>query len=657
MEDTDKIKEQIQAANQLLDEKNFSEAAKACEAIVVSGTETTEVNLALAELQYRLGKYDAAAKAYQAILDSGTTTAEVRRGLGKSLYRLWRYGEAIAEFKEAIKIDPDPDTYSYLGETFYQLRRFREAIENYEKAGALFLAQAEQAIAAANQCVSEEKKKEAKQKLADAQEAYGEYADSCIDIGYCYLCLRDYDKAKESLICAIQKAGQYPLAYHAVASVFWTQGNYKAAMKQWTIAKDRYKKCEEQMLDEDNEWTGWLMYEGTLLHEVFGNLSEAKRVYDLALAIDKNLIRGWAGLTALYVERQENCPKERNKAATCAQRAYKKAKDIIKSKNYSDVESLLMIGELDLLMEDYDSAETSLRMALQKDEEQKDDPRYMRSAKPNADLGILYLRINQCNRTNQYQEAIKYFQAALEIDSTDLALRSNLAEAYLRDDRLEDSEKEFGRVLKIAPDHIESRIGLAGVYTALGEAGDPDMYDAAVTEYTRALTLAATRSGSKRLTKSELAKVRYSRGYASVKSYEAFKAPSERGRLRDARADFAECFKLDEDQHKARRAVEKIDKVLPRRSPQRYLEDWGPSLILVLSFGVFLLFQWKVFNHAQPLPPSEYITVTLGSLLLMVASCYLPQLLKLKVPGIELEKTASVDQITTLGPVGISKPT
>jgi hypothetical protein len=59
---------------------------------------------------------------------------------------------------------------------------------------------------------------------------------------------------------------------------------------------------------------------------------------------------------------------------------------------------------------------------------------------------------------------------------------------------------------------------------------------------------------------------------------------------------------------------------------------------------------------AQPVPPSEYITVTLGALLLMVASCYLPQLLKLKVPGIELEK-AAVDQITTLGPVGISKPT
>jgi hypothetical protein len=104
------------------------------------------------------------------------------------------------------------------------------------------------------------------------------------------------------------------------------------------------------------------------------------------------------------------------------------------------------------------------------------------------------------------------------------------------------------------------------------------------------------------------------------------------------------------------------------------MEDWGPSLILVLSFGVFLVFQLSMLGpilqtskllpswldflaQAQPVPPSEYITVTLGSLLLMVASCYLPQLLKLKVPGIELEKSAAVDQITTLGPVGISKPT
>jgi tetratricopeptide (TPR) repeat protein len=694
MEDQDKIKAQVEAANQLLDEKNFSEAVKTYQRIVVSGTETAEVNLGLAKLQYRLRKYDAAVKTYQAIFDSGTRTTEVRlglaeslyglgkydeaakayrailglgtstaevwRGLGNSLYGLWVYEGAIEAFNRAIECVPYPAIYDDLGETLYQLRRFREAIENYEKAGAPFLAKAEKATSEAvdaDKCPSDEKKEEAKQKRADAQEAFGIYADSCIDIGYCYLCLRDYDKAIESLNLAISKAGQYPLAYHALASVFWTQGNYQAAMTQWTIAKDHYKNCEDQMLEEDNEWTGWLMYEGTLLHEVFGNLPEAKRVYDLALAINKDLIRAWAGLTALNVERQENYPKERNRAATDKQEAYKNANEIIKSKDCHDVESLLMIGELALSMADYDLAKTSLINALRKDEEQKEDPRYMRSAKPNADLGVLYMRMNQFNRTNQYGEAIRYFQAAMTIDPTDLSLRSNLAEAYLRDNRLDDAEQEFCRVLKTAPDHIESRIGLGAVYSALGEAGDPDMYDAAVTQYSRALTLSATSSGSKRLTKSELAKVRYSRGYAYVKSYEAFKAPSERRRLRDARTDFAECLTLDEDQHKAKRAIEKIDKVLPRRSPQKYMEDWGPSLILALSLVVFLVVEWKFLKNPQFLPPGGYIAVTFGLLLFMVASCYLPQLLKLKVPGIELEKTAAVDQITTLGPVGISKPT
>jgi tetratricopeptide (TPR) repeat protein len=118
-----------------------------------------------------------------------------------------------------------------------------------------------------------------------------------------------------------------------------------------------------------------------------------------------------------------------------------------------------MVGELELSMGDYESAKTSLTMALSKDEEQKADENYVKTAKPNTDLGIL------CMRTNRCKEAIRYFEAALEIDPADLSLRSNLAEAYLRDDRLDDAEKEFLRVLKTAPDHIESRIGLAAVYS------------------------------------------------------------------------------------------------------------------------------------------------------------------------------------------------
>ena len=94
-----------------------------------------------------------------------------------------------------------------------------------------------------------------------------------------------------------------------------------------------------------------------------------------------------------------------------------------------------------------------------------------------------------------------------------------------------------------------------------------------------------------------------------------------------------------------------------------------PLLIFVFSIGVFFLIQvifvasffdrakfprFDFLVQAQHLTITEYIAVTFGALVLMVAGSYLPQLLKLKVPGVELEK-AAVDQITTLGPIGISK--
>jgi hypothetical protein len=49
-----------------------------------------------------------------------------------------------------------------------------------------------------------------------------------------------------------------------------------------------------------------------------------------------------------------------------------------------------------------------------------------------------------------------------------------------------------------------------------------------------------------------------------------------------------------------------------------------------------------------------YTALTFGSLLFMVAGLYRPKVLKLKVPGIELEK-ASLDQISAPSPLGISR--
>jgi tetratricopeptide (TPR) repeat protein len=618
-----------------------------------------------AQLLYDEHNYSEAVNAYQKILDSGGVTADAYGGLADSLSCLWRYEDAVVAYNESIRIDStQPETYYGLGEALYGLRRFPEAIKNYQKAADIHLTQASEAHTKYYNLIGLGNFSAAEQEDLLARRADEKFSDRCNDLGFAYLCIREYDEAIAKLGLAIDNGKQYPYAYHTLASVFWTQGNYKNAMTEWKKARKLYVKCLEQA--KQNDWIGHFLYFGNLLHEVFGELDKAEEIFRQGLEIEENHLKTWIALVALYLERMEDNPKQRNKAYWDAQRAYKKAKTLIAGvlKNSADVENLVLAGELALTMKEYEEAETLLKEALKKDEETNDDGPYVKSAKPKTDLGIL------CMRRKQFKEAIEYFEAATKIDPDDLSLRSNLAEAYLRDDQLDDAEREFQRTLASAPDHIESKIGLGGVYVALGETGDPDMYDPAIVQYTEAIGLAMRRAGSKRLKKKELASVFYSRGYARVKSYEASKTPKDRGRLFDARDDFRTCFKNDADQYKAKRAVEKIDKVLPPRSPQRFMEEWGPPVIFLFSVAVFVLsqiiFVWSFLDkskipfsvgfldQAQHLPLSDYVALTFGSLILMVASSYLPQLLKLKVPGIELEKTA-VDQVTTLGPVGISK--
>lgn len=612
---------------------------------------------------YREHKFLAALAAYEAILASGAESAEAYRGRADALVCLSRYEEAIAPYEQSISIDSSrPETFRELADTLYGLRRFREAIENYKNAARMYSEEGSRAKTDAQALTDPS---EVAKKRVEINEAAEKYSDACNELGFSYLCIRDYESAIDVLNLAIENGKQYPYAYHTLASVFWAQGNYAAALSEWNKARKLYSKCRK--LAREKKWTGHFLYFGDLLYDVFGKLDKAEEIYKEGLELDANNLKIWIGLVTLRLERKDDNTKHREKAHSDARTAYRKARSLIAEdlKSSADVESLVLAGELALTMKEHEEAEKFLKEALKKDEAMPEGGRYAKSAKPNADMGIL------CMRREKYAEAIEYFEAGITIAPDDLSLRSNLAEAYLRDEQFEEAEIEFQRVLNSAPNHIESRIGLGGVYTALGETGDTDMFEAAIIQYTDAIRLATLKIGSRRLKKKELAAVFYSRGYARVNAYEASKALRDRSHLYCARSDFRDCFRNDPDQYRAKRAVEKIDKVLPPRSPRRFMEEWGPFVILGFSVAVFLLSQlsfiwsfldkskipsWLGFlNQAQQLPTSEYIALTFGSLVLMVASSYLPQLLKLKVPGIELEKSAQVDQITVLGPIGISK--
>lgn len=62
----------------------------------------------------------------------------------------------------------------------------------------------------------------------------------------------------------------------------------------------------------------------------------------------------------------------------------------------------------------------------------------------------------------------------------------------------------------------------------------------------------------------------------------------------------------------------------------------------------------KTYQGLQPIKESHHIMLTFGMLIFMIFGLYLPQILKLKVGSLELEKSA-VDQLKTPGMLGISK--
>lgn len=407
-----------------------------------------------------------------------------------------------------------------------------------------------------------------------------------------------------------------------------------------------------------------------------------------------------------------------------ARQAYIKAERLLRDqlKKDEDARTLLQLGRLNLAMGQYSDAENYLLKSIEKDKE---------SAEAYASLGVVYTRMER------FKKAIACYEDSLRRDPDNLTVRSNLAEAYLKAKVLDRAESEYKKILAITAGHVESLIGLGEVYTAMAEDGDGDMYEQAIEYFARGKKKAESGEGSKNLKKKDLAALLYSRGYASVKLYEAPKTRRDEKQLREAERDFRECVQNDPEHHKAKRALEKIQKRLERFSAQSLTERIAPLVVAFLSLYIFVATQIGFFyghtrsakppsiNEVVPraasvevapvkadvakgkeatrapgpdavhsaakkgasksaevpvkteggdaskdkavkstfkpeaAPPEAmgagyYALLSFGSLIFMVAGFYLPQILKLKVAGIELEKS-SVDQITTTGSLGIRK--
>jgi hypothetical protein len=205
-------------------------------------------------------------------------------------------------------------------------------------------------------------------------------------------------------------------------------------------------------------------------------------------------------------------------------------------------------------------------------------------------------------------------------------------------------------------------MGLGSVQLEMASEESPEGYDRAVERFTTAIDLGRDggRPSSGRLLRPDLAQVHYARGYARVKLYESTGLlKKDEALLRKALGDFKEAVALDACQYAAKRAETQLRERSRSVSRERRRRSLGPMLVVSASLIVFAIAQVGFFLHLHHgwlrLGGTNYVALTFGSLLFVVAGLSLPELLRLKVGGFELEKETVVE-VSEIKPLAIAEP-
>lgn len=576
---------------------------------------------------FEQGRYEEAITNHKKSIEVKEDNAKAHYNLGVDYFHVADYDSAIRSFNRAIEIAPkDVDSYNFLGSTYYYKRDYVEAIKFYEKVTQIDpkpfhafrnwglalreLHQAEEAVLKFKKAISIKD---------DFMLAYFDLGYSLEILGYYDESLENYKKVIESSDTPVQKA----FAQHNIGNIYWKIGDVPLCRAEYQKACVLY----QQLIDEGSQNVECYIYYGSILKDVFGDLERSEQVFTLALEIDPNNVKILIGLGNLY-EAKDNDWMSLTKfrqAATILSRITATDEEVVSNLAYTKAKLL-----------DYAEAE-----ALLLQQKKKKD-----SGSINLHLAFLY------GEQDQHEKVFEHLKKAFRYEPCNINLRYRLAEVSLKLKRLEAAEQELKKIELVSPHHVSNLVSLANLYLMLAESDDEDHYQTAERYLTKAINLISRDYTIGYVKNSDLSNIYYKRGFARIK----IQSSKNDGRflLLKASNDFKKSVKLDPLNNASHRALAKLRSIRPLLK-KNFIEKIGQVLIIMMSLFVFVFTQvlfgirkqyWLYDDYYLELPtlePHHYGLFTFGSLILLIAGLYLPQIIKLKVAGIELEKN-SIEQ-------------
>lgn len=513
-------------------------------------------------------------------LDAGFIDAIV--GCALSLNGLAQFDDAVGKINQAIELDPTR------AHSHYILGWMLANRVNKDQAAAL-------------------------KEYEEALDCDSSHYSAQLNYGYLLIELGRYEEAGKHFEKMRDAKPNSPDGYHSLAYLQERLGRYKESQTNWHHALDRYEKIEEDARTAD-DWSFIAQIQVYSFHEYDKALDALEEGLE-RFSDDSNLLR--VAMDIKLEAKDMHCyeSSENLEAVSLLHwdmyDAYRKLKVIHEErlKEAENASTFLELGKLCSAMDDLDKAANYLDKSLM-------DPDL---ASAHNALGAIKMK------QDEFKDAIRHFQFALNKQPHDFGYASNLAEAYRKAKMLDQAEIEYQKILRIAPAHIDSLIGLGETYAVIGDAAregsraaDAElMYTQAIDYYSRVIGFEEKRSGrrinevsdaSKRLKLKELNAVHYARGYARVSLYDV-QPRKDDYLLQQAKSDFTKLLKYeaDENYHKARRAIAKISERLSPISSQNIESRTGPLVVSVLAFLLFVVSLFAFFKGRPEFASSGFV--------------------------------------------------